>query len=565
MSDSPSDHLALTVTVHLLGIGLPIVLGVIRLSHRSNDRFAWLLVGTGFLWFLVSLCEAGDATLYSVGRVAVWVFEAALVYLVLAFPLGRLTSDTERRLFRVVVTLVAVLYLPTALVAPFPEPSPWAACGTDCPDNAFMLTDSAPGVVDTVIRPLREVLTVALYGLVAAVLVGRARRSGALMRRVIVPVAVVAAYRTAGLGSYQVLRAGGNEGLATEIVGTLYMLTLPLVTLSFAAGLLRQRLFVAKALERLTAGLKRHTSPEALRVTLSQALEDPHLRIAYWLNGREGRWVDESGLTAKEPRESNGRAVTEVMAAGRLLAAITHDSGLDPVLVNASSSYALTALENERLIEELSSSLDELASSRARIVAVADDERRRIERDLHDGAQQRLVALRIKLELLAEGLDANSPARARAVRALEHDVDDTIDEVRSFARGIYPPLLAERGLSEALGAVGRGAHIPTVVKGPDLPRFRPEVEATVYFACTEALQNVAKHASNARGVTISLSQNPHLRFSVKDDGDGFDASEVNYGSGLINMRDRLGAVGGELVVESRPGDGTTVTGIIPAG
>ena len=136
--------------------------------------------------------------------------------------------------------------------------------------------------------------------------------------------------------------------------------------------------------------------------------------------------------------------------------------------------------------------------------------------------------------------------------------------MRSFARGIYPALLAERGLSEALRAVGRSAQIPTIVDAAAIGRYAPEVEATVYFACTEALQNAAKHAEGASGVTIVLAHNPHLRFEVSDDGGGFDPRTVAPGAGITNLRDRLAAVGGELHVDSTPGRGTRISGVIPA-
>ncbi|MFL5909631.1 MAG: sensor histidine kinase, partial [Gaiellaceae bacterium] len=282
--------------------------------------------------------------------------------------------------------------------------------------------------------------------------------------------------------------------------------------------------------------------------------------------GEPGRWVDAAGWPAAPPRDDPTLAVTEVGNHGRPVASIVHDVALsqDRELVQAASAYALTALENDRLVGRLRASLLELSESRSRMMSVADRERRKVERDLHDGAQQRLVALQIQLELLATQLQDVSPKSAMAIRGLEDEVDATIDEVRAFARGVYPPLLAERGLSEALRAAGRSAPLPTMVDAPAIGRYSPEVEATVYFACMEALQNAAKHAHGASGVMISVSQNERLRFEVRDDGEGFDALRADYGAGLTNLRDRLDAVGGELDVASEPGRGTTISGAIPA-
>jgi signal transduction histidine kinase len=223
----------------------------------------------------------------------------------------------------------------------------------------------------------------------------------------------------------------------------------------------------------------------------------------------------------------------------------------------------VTALENRQLIGRLHTSLDELTQSRARLVSVADAERRKIERDLHDGAQQRLVALQIKLELLAERLDPEWPETAGQVRGLEDEIETTLDEVRAFGRGVYPPLLADRGLSDALHAVARTAVLPTTVDCQLPHRYPRGVESAVYFACVEALQNVAKHASGAAHATISVSGTGWLRFDVRDDGAGFDTAKTHDGTGLTNMRDRIGAVGGDVSITSRPGRGTRVTGIVP--
>jgi signal transduction histidine kinase len=167
------------------------------------------------------------------------------------------------------------------------------------------------------------------------------------------------------------------------------------------------------------------------------------------------------------------------------------------------------------------------------------------------------------MELVAEGLNDADPVSAAAIRRLEGEVDTTIDEVRSFARGIYPPVLAQRGLGEALRVAGRIAPIPTTVEADGIARRTPEVEATVYFACLEALQNAAKHAGGATGVEIRLVENGGLHFAVHDDGQGFVVPTVLNGHGLTNLHDRVAAIGGEVEVRSSPGHGTTVAGMIP--
>jgi signal transduction histidine kinase len=423
----------------------------------------------------------------------------------------------------------------------------------------------AETLVHDVMRPLREVVSALVFGATAWLLIRRARRGPPLVTRVLAPVAAVAAFRAVALAVYDALRAAGHVTVTADLAAAVFLMSLALVTVGFALGLLERRLFVAEALQRLTRGLRPHASAAELRIALANALQDPSLAVVYWLRGGTAQWVDETGWPIAAPAPHGDRAVTEVSADGRRIAAILHDKSLaqDQALVRGAAAYALTALENDRLVGQLRASLDELSESRARIVAVADRERRRIERDLHDGAQQRLVALRVRLGLVAERLDKESPGSAATIREVEEQVDQTIDDVRSFARGIYPSLLAERGLTEALRAAGRNAPVPTVVDAPAIGRYPPEIEATVYFSCMEALQNAAKHAHTATGVTITLTHNPHLRFEVRDDGDGFDPTEVDSGSGITNLGDRLAAVGGALHVESAPGHGTVVSGVIP--
>jgi signal transduction histidine kinase len=205
--------------------------------------------------------------------------------------------------------------------------------------------------------------------------------------------------------------------------------------------------------------------------------------------------------------------------------------------------------------------------SRARLSASAERERRRIERDLHDGAQQRLVALRIELEL-AEGLVLRDAQRGAArLQELEGELDEALEEIRSLAHGMYPPLLADRGLAEALRAAASAAGLPVELELHEIRRYAPELESAVYFCVREALQNVLKHAAGARRVVVSVDGGVRgeLRFSVKDNGAGAAGGELQAGTGLTNMDDRLAAVGGELWVRSTPGVGTVVRGRAPVG
>jgi signal transduction histidine kinase len=208
--------------------------------------------------------------------------------------------------------------------------------------------------------------------------------------------------------------------------------------------------------------------------------------------------------------------------------------------------------------------IEDLRASRQRLVAAQDEERRRLERNIHDGAQQQLVALSVKLGLLKALASKDPDQTVRLAEELQRDSTDALENLRDLARGIYPPLLADQGLAAALNAQVRKAALPVEVHADDVGRYSPEVEATVYFCTLEALQNVAKYAEASR-VLVRLDAPPGLVvFSVSDDGRGFDPETTPMGTGLQGMADRLAALGGALEVRSAPGAGTTVTGRVPA-
>ena len=321
-------------------------------------------------------------------------------------------------------------------------------------------------------------------------------------------------------------------------------------------------------------------------------LFDPEIdRSAIALGDMEPSTVVQAGLSGHgwlhvwmpqmlEGREGSHVRLAPLSNAGELLGVVVVDRPVDrptftPVEERSVMELARqlgVALHNAKLDTALQASLDEvrrqaaeIQASRGRIVAAADEARRRIERNLHDGAQQHIVALAVRVKL-AEQLMERDPVAARA--ALDDiglAIEDTLQELRDLAHGIYPPLLADKGLPAALGSAARRSTVPVTIDADGLARFAPEAEATIYFCVLEALQNAGKYAGSDASVKVEVRvDDRNLTFLVRDDGPGFDIRSHGAGAGFTNMLDRLGALGGTLRVESAPGKGTRVSGTVPA-
>jgi signal transduction histidine kinase len=547
-------------------VATPIAVGLYAWRDGTHARFGILLVLAGGAWFLAALSSSSNEALYSIGRVAGWAVEAGLIYLILAFPSGRLTTRIDRLLAGAAAALVAVLFLPTAFITEtYPTPSQFATCTAECPANAFMLLGSEPAFLDDVVVPLRELLVAAIFLGVVVRLAGRIRRATRLMRRTLVPVFAFAILRTLALAVGLILRRAGADDAVVEVATAIIALGLPAMCIGFLVGLLRWRIHTADCLVALAHGLRNRTAPAERRDLIAATLTDPTVELVFWRAGDGGGWVDAEGKLASLPPPPDDRRATLIFDEAEPVAALVHDAALSDQrsFVEAVGAYAFVWDDNRRLAERVESSLTELRASRARILAAADEERRRIERDLHDGGQQRLVALRIRLEL-AEELMKQDPGRAKSMlQTLGSEVDAALDELRSLAAGVYPSLLVARGLADAIRTAAMQSPVPTVVEVDGSDRYPQEIETAAYFCCIEALQNVAKHAPDATSASISLSRNGDLRFEVRDDGPGFVVDAGAAGDGLMNMRDRLAAVGGELDIRSAPGTGTVVVGTIP--
>ena len=550
---------------YILVIGVPIGVGLWAWSKTPHRRFGGLLATAGFLWFIPTLAASSNDVVFSIGWLGVWLIQPVLVFLMLSFPSGRLTGRVERGLVLAIAVTIAVLYLPSALIVEqFPMPAPNAPCGLDCPDNAFMILDAEPAFVDALLAPARELIAVLIFVIVLVVLARRIRRATPLMRRTLLPVLAVASVRAALFVVYFPVRRADPASPALDVLGWIWLLCLPGIAIAFLVGLLRLDLAAGEALKSLSVRLRDHPGPQELTEVLRATIDDPTLELVYWAPGWSGRWVDAEGKPVPAPTGGSERCLTEIYDGDRLVAGLIHDAALRDRgdFVRAAGTLALGSLENQRLAAKVDASLEELRMSRARIHAAADDERRRIERDIHDGAQQRLVALRVRLGLASDLMRGDPEQGAALLGELGTEAESALEEVRALAHGVYPSLLVDQGLAEALGALARKSEPPPRIVVGRIGRYPPEVESAVYFCCLEALQNVAKHAPGARSVTVSVTDDGELRFEIRDDGPGFSTGTL-AGVGLTNMQDRVAAVGGVLSIHSEPDRGTRVAGTIP--
>jgi signal transduction histidine kinase len=321
-----------------------------------------------------------------------------------------------------------------------------------------------------------------------------------------------------------------------------------------------ERLLVASGVGEIVVRLS-NGPPDDLQELLSRALHDPSLVVAYWLPTR-GSWADGKGRRVELPGEGSPLVATVIERDGEPIAALLHDLALrdHPELLDGVAAAAGIALENGRLQAELQVKLRQLHGSRARVIEAAHAERRRLERNLHDGAQQRLVALALELRMLEDGLPADPEVREQLGR-LRREVAVCLDELRDVARGIHPAVVTGHGLAVALESVAEGTPLPLLLDVADLPPLPEAIEVTAYYVVCEGLANVGKHAGASRCVVDVRLDGELLVVAVTDDGEG--GADPVGGSGLRGLADRVEALDGRLVVAPVPAGGTCLRAEIP--
>jgi signal transduction histidine kinase len=469
---------------------------------------------------------------------AAWV--AILVHLVLTFPEGRAWSRVAR------------VAIPAAYLVAFGGQLAGAFALADARDVLSVVQqESVADVVDRV----QGTVGIAIALSVLWLLVQRLRVLRGPARRAQAPLFVAAAIAIPPLVVSLAWMTATGEG--SETIDAIARWVALLVPLGLVAGVSWSRLRRSEASDLVVE--LRTDGATSLRERLATVLGDPTVDVAYRLD--DGRHVDAAGRPLELPQGAE-RAITLVTVRGEEVAALVHDPALldEPALVEAVRATAGLVLENERLAAEVRAQLAEVRASRTRIVAATDAERRRIERNLHDGAQQRLVTLSLALGIAAGRQDAaGSDVLARA----RDEVDEAISELRELARGIHPTLLREEGLLTAVEALARRTPLPVTVEGSAGERLPDAVELAAYFLVSEALTNVVKHAAASQAEVRIERTRGSLRVAVADDGGG--GARAAADSGLAGLRDRLEALDARLIVESNEGEGTVVSVEIPCG
>jgi signal transduction histidine kinase len=541
----------------------PIAVGLYWRRRRPQSRFGPMLIALGFVHVPYILQSATNSTLFTLGVHWEGVIYLATLASILAFPTGRLRGRTDG-LILVVAALGVVV--PSSLIAVFsPQISGWgsiSACSAACPDNALFVSVD-PDVVTRLIDFDRAAIIAVALG-TAALLVWRLVIGTPAQRRALeigTPIALVFLLTQA---LFQVTTALGHGELRLNTyVRWTFVVARSALWYGFLFALIAAQLFAARVLRQIVVASLRRPSLDDLQSLLRGPLGDRRLQLAFRRPPRRG-WIDGDGNVVEPPVPGSGRALTEVTRSGRPAAAIVHDAQLadDPELLQAAGATALLALENAELQAGWNESLRELQGSRARIAAASARERRSLERDLHDGAQQALVALSIKLSLAADRAD--DAELRRELIELGDELDSAIDELRDLAHGIYPSLLSDLGLVDSLRSVAQHASRNVEVSGDGVGRYQAEIESALYYCCREALQNAVRHAGPGTRISIRLHDSgSELSFEVRDDGSGFDTAARHGGTGLRNMDDRIGSLDGYVEVASAPGKGTVVSGAVP--
>jgi signal transduction histidine kinase len=535
----------LVIAVLTASLTLSYVLcGLVAWRRRPGSRFGPLMIACGFVNFVSTLGWATNGVLHTVGQALDLVPPVLFLYVFLVFPDGRLRG----RFVRAVVLTSCAAAVGLELVRMY--------FGGFGPNN--LLEGDANPAMEEVVRNVQLTIVSAACLTGIGVLAVRRWRAGRPLRRsvdLLVDAFGLALVMIAFL--FLSLAFGGPWVAEIRWATFVAVAVAPAV---FLAGLLQARL-ARSAVGDLVVELRRDLASADLRDALARTLRDPSLELAYWLPKFE-TYVDVDGQPVELEDLERGRARTPIDSDGEHVAVLLHDPSLrdEPELLGAATAAAGMAVENGRLHAELRARLEELRGSRARVIEAGQKERKRLERDLHDGAQQRLVALSMQLRLLAPRIRSDPAAAEALVAKATSELATSVNELRQIAQGIHPSVL-NHGLTVALESLAARSTVPTALSVDLADRLPEAVETAAYFVVAEAITNIAKYArASAVDVRVTRDGGGAL-VEVTDDGIG--GADDARGSGLRGLADRVEALDGRLAVVSPAGRGTTVTAVIP--
>jgi len=528
--------------------------GLFAWVRSPESSIGPLMVATGFAWFVSLVTASNVPGLFIAAALLSSLYFVTAIHMLLAAPHGQGLARGDRRIVTAGYLLVTVGTIPFAL---FSDPANDCA---NCPSNPLLIEDNQTfaGIWNTFISLVGLVLIIG----VLRSLVLRWRRATRPERRLYAPVYASGVALMIAVFAQLGLQTSGSDGRALDVVFIVSVIPLALVPYLFVAAFVRTRMAQGGAVGGLITRLGEAPRPGGLRDALADALDDPSLELLFWLPDA-GRYVDARGREYELPEDDPTRDVTKVERDGECVAAIVHDGTLPHMRehVQAVGAAAALALENERLDAELRAKIDELRGSRERMLQIGLEERRRLERDLHDGAQQRLVSMALNIRLARAKLNEDPLAAEQLLASAGDELESALEELRELARGIHPAVLTDRGLGTALQTLANRAPVP--VELGELPDERlPEaVELAAYFVVAEALTNVAKYAEASHATVQVERHNGRVVVEVADDGIG--GADPGRGTGLRGLADRLAVIEGRLEVESEQGHGTRVRARIP--
>jgi signal transduction histidine kinase len=545
-----SDYLPILICYEVIGLSF-LGAGIAAWVRWPASRLGLLFTIAGYLYLVpYILTNLANPVAFTLGNLSQGIYTAAVAHLGLAWPAGRLRSRFEGGV--VIFDYAQIIGFSVAAMM-FWNPA-FSGCTTGCPANVLLVGDGSRSA-ENAINTIGGFVGLVVTGIVLTLIVRHWRSARGWSRRAMVPLVWLAG----AVGAEQIVTGGALNlplpSLVSFGLAPLVMLAGPVL---FVISTVRART-AGGALGAAIVDLEPGASPGRLREALARALGDSTLQLAFRRPDGTG-YLDTAGRAVEVDRPDPGRVVARV--AGSEESVLVYDEGLElePQLVRLTAAAASMALEHSRLQAEVQAQLEQVRASRARIVQAGDAERRRLERDLHDGAQQRLVTLSLALGM-ARDRAAADPELGSLIESASKEAREALTELRELARGIHPAVLTETGLAGAIQALVERSPVATTVTAVPGGRFPAAIEATAYFVVSEALTNVAKHAV-AGSAEVTICQRPgRLVVAVSDDGAG--GARPEEGSGLRGLADRVASVGGVLRVDSPPGCGTRLEADLP--